>query len=735
MNDLIKYWDNELVISHIGTELNWLLSYLDTNKIERVSFIDIGGNVGKFFDELSKKYIIEKCIIVEPSKVLYNHMVEKFSGSPNVEIFNFAISDENGKFNFTDSAEQSISFFEKNNNSDGINLGLSKLSKFSGDTLCYSMEYFLENFNTIPLDNLSFIKIDTENMDLNIIKSMTNFFHRNNMNPFILFENNYHNDMKTEDAIKIMNDFCTLCGYEMVDLSNPGDNFIKPIKKNKMVNVFKDVFKLSYNFKIDKKFWDHNNLSGDEHDKQRSKPAPYIKTTINIAKKLNLKTVVEIGSTRHATSRKCIDYFYSNNDAYLSPPCCNDGHSTFFFTNEGFEVFSVDIDENCKTQNIWSFQNLRKEIPSNLHLEIPKDGIEFLSEFQSNIDILYLDGWDVGTPDYALRHLEAYMSAKNKLSKVHLILIDDTDFITEDGGKDAMLSPYLIDNGYIPLFNGRQTLFINTINEEIEEIEIKDNFDYRIEDTPLVVLSMSTTPSRLNEIREGWGVKPVIDQLINLTYPNYEIHFNIPYINHKTQEEYIIPEWLIEYEKTNQKLKIFRCNDYGSITKIVPTLMRIDDPDSIIITVDDDLNYNDGFIEYHLKKRQTYPNSVLGFAGISAIDGSCHFCTTLNKDTRVKIIEGYKTVSYLRKFFKEDFFNDFVGQSWSDDILLSAYLGKENIEKIVMNYNLDTVFNPVVESFPVISSIPNDKSGCSLYREQSVSDNSEKYYKLGFLEK
>ena len=74
--------------------------------------------------------------------------------------------------------------------------------------------------------------------------------------------------------------------------------------------------------------------------------------------------------------------------------------------------------------------------------------------------MLFLDGWDKGTPNYAEKHLEAYFAAKDKLSEINLILIDDTDYITTDGGKDMLLSPILLDEGYIPLFNGRQTLFL-----------------------------------------------------------------------------------------------------------------------------------------------------------------------------------------------------------------------------------------------------------------------------------
>jgi hypothetical protein len=108
----------------------------------------------------------------------------------------------------------------------------------------------------------------------------------------------------------------------------------------------------------------------------------------------------------------------------------------------------------------WCYSNLEREIPKNLHIEIPIDGIEFLKKFDKKIDVLFLDGWDVGSDLYAEKHLEAYQAAKDKFSPQHLVLIDDTDYLTFNGGKDKILSPFLIEEGYIPLFNGRQTLFL-----------------------------------------------------------------------------------------------------------------------------------------------------------------------------------------------------------------------------------------------------------------------------------
>lgn len=224
--------------------------------------------------------------------------------------------------------------------------------------------------------------------------------------------------------------------------------------------IKKEITKLIYDFKINKKYWLTDNLTGDDYDNNRSKPAPYIKKTIEIAKILDLKTFVEIGSTRYSVTQKCLDYYNKKFHDYIAPSCCCDGHANFFWVDSGFDVYTVDIDEHCRNGVFWSYENLKRKVPENLHVEIPRDGIEFLKNFTKNIDVLFLDGWDVGTPKFAEKHLEAYLTSKSKLSDTHIIIIDDTDYITEQGGKDKYLSPVLINDGYYLLFNGRQTAFL-----------------------------------------------------------------------------------------------------------------------------------------------------------------------------------------------------------------------------------------------------------------------------------
>lgn len=222
----------------------------------------------------------------------------------------------------------------------------------------------------------------------------------------------------------------------------------------KLLNACNDFKKTTY-------YWNHSPLTHEENS-IRNYPAPWIQKTIELLRIIGGKTIVEIGSTRMEFTMNCINY-YDNSmvlESKDAPPCCQDGHSTYFWAREGFEVYTVDVDEHCKRILESSYKyHIKEEMPKNLHMRIPQDGIQFLKDFDKKIDLLYLDGWDVGTPNFAERHLEAFLAAQDKLSEKHLISIDDTDFNTDIGGKDKLLTPFLLENGYIKVLWGRQTVF------------------------------------------------------------------------------------------------------------------------------------------------------------------------------------------------------------------------------------------------------------------------------------
>ena len=195
-----------------------------------------------------------------------------------------------------------------------------------------------------------------------------------------------------------------------------------------------------------------------------------------------------------------------------------------------------------------------------------------------------------------------------------------------------------------------------------------------------IIVTLSTVPNRLLDPAPDRGTKVGLKTILEQSFKNYMVYFNIPYKYKNDNIDINIPDWLRTYQNTYNNLVINRTEDYGPITKILPTLEKIDNSDTIIITVDDDLFYMDGFIESHLNARMKYPDYAIGYAGISAVDGSCHFCTSLQQDTRVKVLEGYKTVSYQRKFFDiNELKTLFLDKTWNDDMILSAYMGYKKI--------------------------------------------------------
>lgn len=257
---------------------------------------------------------------------------------------------------------------------------------------------------------------------------------------------------------------------------------------------------------------------------------------------------------------------------------------------------------------------------------------------------------------------------------------------------------------------------------------------------PKIVITVTTVPVRLDDHNGRISAKLALETLLNQDYMNYELHLNVPYSYKNIPIN--IPSWLDNMTQLYTHLKIYRCEDSGPITKILPTLERIVDDDLIIITADDDLYYMPSMIRAHIEGREKYPDAALGFAGMGSVDGTCHFCTTVQNDTRVKVLEGYKTVSYKRSFFGDlnDFKNMFVGKSWRDDETISAFMGYRNIPKIVLRYKYDTNFNPRVESFPVTGHVPTEYSGCIVFRNsEDIQKKSDlvinEWYKLGYLER
>lgn len=256
-----------------------------------------------------------------------------------------------------------------------------------------------------------------------------------------------------------------------------------------------------------------------------------------------------------------------------------------------------------------------------------------------------------------------------------------------------------------------------------------------------IILTLTTIPSRLSDDKYGDnGIKSCIESLQNQNYNDYEVHFNIPYINKHINQEYIIPEWLQNYDK----IKVFRTEDLGPATKLIPTVERITDLETIIIVCDDDLVYHPDMINEHIR-HQSERDCVFGYDSLDTYepkfgDVRDHYVVSVPFEMSGKVLQHYKTVSYKRKYFKEDFF-DFTKEyySWSDDLLISAYMQKQGISRRVMPYENEEKLETLeqwqskggVTTFPVISHTSHDSyEGCNIFRQTNINDNSNNLYKF-----
>ena len=113
-----------------------------------------------------------------------------------------------------------------------------------------------------------------------------------------------------------------------------------------------------------------------------------------------------------------------------------------------------------------------------------------------------------------------------------------------------------------------------------------------------IVISLTTIPERINLI------KPVIKSLLDQSVKVDQIVINLPKMC--KDETYDVPDDL------KNMCNIITCGrDYGPGTKFIPTILREQQSDTIIIMVDDDYIYGYDFIETILDEYEKNPECAI----------------------------------------------------------------------------------------------------------------------------
>lgn len=199
------------------------------------------------------------------------------------------------------------------------------------------------------------------------------------------------------------------------------------------------------------------------------------------------------------------------------------------------------------------------------------------------------------------------------------------------------------------------------------------NIIRRPKDELYVVATLTTSPERIILL------EPVLKALTSgQTRPPDEIHLNIPHRFARTGAEYTIPDFIKNYP-----VKVFRCEDEGPGTKLIPTIRRTAPNESVwYFVVDDDVR--------HL------PKSLETLIGFIQKDPKAAYCYADNYLYRkwcppsgdVDILCGFAGFIVHRSFFADDFEGYLIkvmankSCRFQDDVYFSNYLALHGVSRI-----------------------------------------------------
>lgn len=228
MNSLekIKDWDQKFCEQHVVNLVYGISNTFQKNGIEKISYVDIGANVGKVYDLLNQKLVVDRVWMIEASPLLFEYLQQKYENNINVSLFNYAANDTNGEVYF----DESSMIHQINHNSDNLNFGLSKIGHTIDSKIVRSVkisEFFDQNDEIY--NEVRFIKIDTESVDFNILKDLLSIITKFKRLPVIEFEVNYFVIGMSEDEAQSILYKYEEKGYNKLSLKDcHGDGILVP---------------------------------------------------------------------------------------------------------------------------------------------------------------------------------------------------------------------------------------------------------------------------------------------------------------------------------------------------------------------------------------------------------------------------------------------------------------------------------------------------------------------------
>lgn len=219
-----------------------------------------------------------------------------------------------------------------------------------------------------------------------------------------------------------------------------------------------------------------------------------------------------------------------------------------------------------------------------------------------------------------------------------------------------------------------------------------------------VVVSFSTIPSRCDKLES------TLVSLAAQTRKPDTIYLSVPRFSLRENKEYPIKALAKTIKRILPgvgRVAIVE-EDYGPLTKLMGALIYEKDPNTLIITVDDDQQYDAKLVETLVHGSETHPNSAICLCGhvVGKFPNLWGFrCsrgevgpvkkTYLDPNTRVDIVSGWCGVLYPRGVFGSEVphpsMEDMRKNTLKilhrhDDLYISAWLDLLKVDKYIVAY-------------------------------------------------
>lgn len=197
-----------------------------------------------------------------------------------------------------------------------------------------------------------------------------------------------------------------------------------------------------------------------------------------------------------------------------------------------------------------------------------------------------------------------------------------------------------------------------------------------------VVITLTTSPQRIKDI------KPVIDCLSSQTFKPDTIYLNLPRIFKRDKTKFDkIPDFITE----NPLITINFCNDLGPATKILGSIPLEKDPETIFLSVDDDIYYPPQMLETYIYWSNKFPEAVLTGTTFMFLEDDQRYYPL----RKCELLEGFSGVLYKQKFLKDfdpRLYRDCPLECYlADDFVLSNFISKKNIPILALTRNQKTI--------------------------------------------